>query len=175
MYWVLAFFAVIAGSGIAWYLLNGDRPVVEPEATEVAASQTEAPPLSRHLYSQTADPKADIAAALAKAAQEHKRVIVDFGGDWCIDCQVLEIYMHQPPNAQLLAQYFLVVHVWIGHEDANLDIPAKYGIPIEKGVPALAVLNPDGEVAYAQRSREFEKMSSMDPRSVTEFLEKWKS
>lgn len=172
---MLGLLAILAVSGIGWYLLNGERPVVEPRAAEMTTTQAEGPPFSRHIYSETADPKADIDAALSKAAQEHKRVIVDFGGDWCIDCQVLEIYMHQAPNLDLLAQHFLVVHVWVGHEDANLDIAAKYGIPIGKGVPALAVLNPDGEVVYAQRSREFEKMSSMDPRSVTEFLEKWKS
>jgi len=129
----------------------------------------------RHIYSETADPKADIAAALVEARRDRKRVIVDFGGDWCGDCQVLDIYFHQSPNAELLARNFVLVHVWIGHIDTNLDIPEKYGVAIHKGVPALAVLAPDGSVVFAQQMGEFEKMRHMEASSVTEFLNKWKS
>ncbi|MDP9037840.1 MAG: thioredoxin family protein [Acidobacteriota bacterium] len=163
----------------AWYLSGREasqNAAPSDSAAPTAASSAEAgAPLSRHLYSETADPKADIARALAQARREHKRVLVDFGGDWCGDCQVLDLYLHQPPNAQLLAANYLLVHVWIGHIDANLDIPTGYGIPISKGVPALAVLDPAAGVVYAQRSGEFEKMRQMDPATVTEFLEKWKS
>ena len=38
---------------------------------------------TKHIYSDSADPKADIAAALVQARKEHKRVLLDFGGDWC--------------------------------------------------------------------------------------------
>jgi hypothetical protein len=88
---------------------------------------------------------------------------------------VLDIYFHQPPNAELLAKNFILVHVWIGHIDTNLDIPEKYGVAVQKGVPALAVLAPDGSVILAQQSGEFENMRSMESASVTEFLNKWKS
>jgi thiol:disulfide interchange protein len=132
-------------------------------------------PSARHIYSETANPKADIAAALAKARREHKRVILDFGGDWCGDCQVLDIYFHQPPNAELLEKNFVLVHVWIGHMDTNIDVAAKYGVPISRGVPALAVLASDGKVLYSQATGEFADMRHMDSTSLTEFLKKWKS
>jgi thiol:disulfide interchange protein len=129
---------------------------------------------TKHIYSETADPKADIAAALKEARKDHKRVLLDFGGDWCGDCQVLDIYFHQAPNAELLNTSYILVHVWIGRMDHNLDIPEKYGVPINKGVPALAVLNARGEVLYSQKTGEFEDMRHMDASSVTSFLEKWK-
>jgi hypothetical protein len=65
--------------------------------------------------------------------------------------------------------------VWIGHEDANLDVAAKYGVPVTKGVPALAVLSANGKVLYAQATGQFRDMRHMEPGSVTEFLETWKS
>jgi thiol:disulfide interchange protein len=123
----------------------------------------------------TANPKADIAAALAQAKHEDKRVLLDFGGDWCGDCQVLDIYFHQPANAALLDKHYVLVHVWIGQMDHNIGLAAKYGVPIAKGVPALAVLAPDGKVLYAQKTGEFDDMRHMDTSSVTQFLEKWKS
>ncbi len=129
---------------------------------------------TRHIYSETADPKADIAAALEQARKEHKRVLLDFGGDWCGDCQVLDIYFRQPPNDALLSANYVLVHVWIGHIDKNLDIPEKYGVAIKKGVPALAVLDARGNTIFAQRTGEFEDMRHMDAKSVTDFLEKWK-
>ena len=102
-------------------------------------------------------------------------MILDFGGDWCGDCQVLDIYFHQAPNDALLEKNFVLVHVWIGHEDANLDVAAKYGVPVTKGVPALAVLSANGKVLYAQATGQFRDMRHMEPGSVTEFLETWKS
>ena len=129
---------------------------------------------TKHIYSDTADPKADIAAALVQARKEHKRVLLDFGGDWCGDCQVLDIYFHQAPNDELLEKNYVLVHVWIGHIDHNLEIPEKYGVAIKKGVPALAVLDAKGTTIYSQKTGEFEDMRHMDANSVTAFLEKWK-
>jgi thiol:disulfide interchange protein len=146
-----------------------------PTPAATAPATAAVPFTKRHIYSETADPKADINAALVQAKREHKRVIVDFGGDWCGDCQVLDIYFHQAPNNELLAKHFVLVHVWVGHIDTNLDIPDKYGVAIHKGVPALAVLAPDGSVVFAQKMGEFEKMQHMESSSVTEFLNKWKS
>ena len=127
---------------------------------------------NKNLYSETADPTADIAAALARARREHKRVILDFGGNWCGDCQVLNIYMHQSPNAELLDKHFIVVHVDIGHMDHNVDVAKKYNVPIEKGVPALAVLDSHGKLLYSERQKEFEHTT---PEEVTAFLKKWKA
>jgi thiol:disulfide interchange protein len=152
-------------------------PAPTPVAATPAPRQPVTPPpaVKKHLYSAEADPKADIAAALKQAGLEHKRVILDFGGDWCGDCQVLDIYFHQAPNAELLDKNFLVVHVDIGRFDKNLDIPAKYNVPLRKGVPALAVIDAGGKLLYSQQTAEFGDMRYMYPASVTEFLTKWKA
>ena len=115
---------------------------------------------------------ADIKAAVAEAHRTHKRVILDFGGDWCPDCQVLNIYFHQSPNAELLAKYFVRVKINVGRLNANQDLAAKYGVPL-KGVPALAVLEGDGKVVYAQ-NKEFSDMRHLDSAALTDFLNKWK-
>ena len=132
------------------------------------------PARKQHIYDANANAKADIAAALTKAKAEKKRVILDFGGDWCGDCQVLYIYFHQSPNKELLEKNFEVVSVDIGHMDHNVDVADKYGVPLKKGVPALAVLDTDGTLLYSQKQGEFESMRSMNPESVTAFLNKWK-
>jgi thiol:disulfide interchange protein len=126
----------------------------------------------RQIYPPIDSAAADITAALDEARASHKRVIVDFGGDWCPDCQVLNIYFHQSPNAELLGKYFVRVNINVGRMDANQDIAAKYGVPL-KGVPALAVLDGDGKVVYAQ-NKEFSDMRHMDSSALTAFLNQWK-
>lgn len=126
------------------------------------------------IYNESADAREDIRLALAQAAKEHKRVILDFGGNWCGDCQVLDIYFHDEKNLSLLESNFVLVHVDIGRMDKNTDVAEKYGVPLGKGVPALAVLDARGKVLYSQRNGEFEAMRRMDEASVTEFLNQWK-
>jgi thioredoxin 1 len=116
----------------------------------------------------------DITAALARAGKEKKRVLLDFGGNWCGDCQVLEIYFHDAANRPLLEQNYILVPVNIGRYDQNLDIAARYGVPVTKGVPALAVLDSDGRLVFSQRNGEFESIRKMDSASVTAFLLQWK-
>lgn len=140
-----------------------------------AGAQMAPPSAHRHLYSETANPTADIAAALNKARAEHKRVILDFGGDWCGDCQVLDIYFHEQPNLDLLEKNFVLVHVWIGHMDQHVDVAEKYGVPLKRGVPALAVLDAHGKVLFAQSTGDFANMRGMNVQAVTDFLGKWKS
>jgi thiol:disulfide interchange protein len=142
-------------------------------ATALTASAQQS--LRAHIFPDVSAAKSDIQGALAMARHEHKRVLLDFGGDWCGDCQVLNLYFHQPENLKLLNAHFILVDVNIGdHIDQNLDLGEKYGVVLKKGVPALAVLAPSGKVIYGQKEGQFEDMRHMDPSSVHDFLEKWK-
>jgi thiol:disulfide interchange protein len=129
---------------------------------------------TRDIYPDPAHAKADLAAAIKTAAQSHKRVIVDFGGDWCGDCQVLDIYFHNAENRPILDSNFVLVHINIGRMDENLDIAEQYGIPVTLGVPALAVLSDKGKLLYGQRGGEFKSMRRMESSEVTKFLVQWR-
>jgi thioredoxin 1 len=129
----------------------------------------------RDIYPAPGQAKSDLAAALAAAAAGHKRVILDFGGNWCPDCHVLDLYFHDSVNRPILEASYILVHVNIGRMNENLDIAERYQIPLRKGVPALAVLGERGELLYSQRTGEFEAMRGMQSSAVTDFLVHWKS
>ena len=126
------------------------------------------------LYPAPEDAPADLAAALAAAASDHKRVLLVFGGSWCYDCQVLNAAFHSPALAPLVDSNFHVVHINIGEVNKNLDLAAKYDVPLNKGVPALAVLDSDGKLLYSQQQGEFEDSVRIGPADVKAFLDKWK-
>src|ERR1700733_6396638 len=127
------------------------------------------------IYPATDRAKTDLAAALAASAASHKRVILDFGGNWCTDCHVLDLYFHDAVNKPILDANYILVHVNIGRMDENTDIAERYQIPLRKGVPALAVLGAHGELLYSQKTGEFEAMRGMQSAAVTDFLRRWKA
>ena len=164
--------ALMLATGCKKQAAPPETPVPQPTAKPVRVPVTAPPAIKKHLYPDITAAPADIKAGLAEAKRTHKRIILDFGGDWCGDCQVLDIYFSQPPNDDLLAKNFVKVNINIGREDANLDIAHKYGVPVH-GVPALAVLDSDGKVLMSQ-DKEFSDMRYMQASSVTDFLTKWK-
>lgn len=124
------------------------------------------------LYRADANAAQDIRRALATAGKQHKNVLLDFGGNWCIDCHVLENAFHQPRIAPLVNSNYIVVHVDVGKYDKNLDLAKKYHVNLEKGVPSLAVLDWQGKVLYA--TGDFERAHMMSEDDVIQFLDKWR-
>jgi thioredoxin 1 len=127
------------------------------------------------IYPPAPQASADVDNAIKKASSEHKHVIVDFGGNWCTDCRVLDLYFHDSANRPILEANYILVHVNIGHLDVNLPIAERYRIPLNKGVPAIAVLDEQGQLLFSQRGGEFEAMRRMQSAAVTDFLQRWKA
>ena len=126
------------------------------------------------IYPAPEQVQTDVAAALQTASATHRRVILDFGGNWCPDCRVLDHYFHDAANGPLLEAGFVLVHVNIGRMDQNLEIAERYEVPLKEGVPALAVLDAGGKLLYSQKTGEFEAMRGMQSGAVTDFLTQWK-
>jgi thiol:disulfide interchange protein len=127
------------------------------------------------LYPANADAKKEIAEALEKAVAEKKRVILIFGGNWCYDCHVLDRALHSGEAGKITSESYLLVHVDIGEGEKNKDLVEKYKIPLDKGVPALAVLKSDGSLVYWSGYGEFEAARAMLKRDLVAFLNHWKS
>ena len=135
-----------------------------------ALAQTPSAPL----YDEHADAHQAISAAIASASKTHKNIVLDFGANWCFDCHVLDEQMHKPELASIVEKSFVVVHVDVGRFDKNGDLAEKYHIPLKKGIPALAVLDPDGKLLYAQDQGQFEDARHMTFDDIKAFFVKWK-
>jgi thioredoxin 1 len=157
--------------GTAWKIVYTERSDLAPREAERLPEPTTP---NVNLYPPTEQASADVQTALAAAVKDHKRVLLVFGGNWCYDCHVLDAAFRSPKIAPLLAAGYHLVHVNIGNMDTNLDIAQKYQVPIDKGVPALAVLAPDGSVIFSQKSGEFESSLKLAPQDVIAFLQEWK-
>jgi hypothetical protein len=142
-------------------------------ASHSAATRLRQPLENKPIY-QNVDANQEIAEAIYAASAAHKRILLVFGGNWCFDCHVLDEAFHSPEIAPILNKSFVVAHIDIGQMDKNLDVAKKYEIPLERGVPAIAVLDSDGKLLFSQKRGEFEAARSMAPEDILAFLNKWK-
>jgi hypothetical protein len=149
-----------------WKLILAKR--TEPSRLEQPADS------KKNIYPATADAHADIKKALEKAGKEHKRVLVVFGANWCYDCHVLDLAFERDDIAPLVEANYEVVHVDVGEGDKNQDLMKEYQVPMDRGIPAIAVLDSTGKVLFSQKNGEFEKARALGPEDLVNFLEQWK-
>jgi thioredoxin-related protein len=147
----------------------------------IALERTDAPRLKqpsdmkKNIYPADVDAHAEIKEAEERAAREHKRLLLIFGANWCFDCHVLDLAFQGPDLAPVLASNYELVHVDLGPDQhKNADLVQQFEIPLNKGIPALAVAESDGKLVVSQKNGEFEDARGLTPEVLLEFLNKWK-
>jgi thioredoxin 1 len=129
------------------------------------------------IYDEKADASRQIAAAITVASQPGKpvrNIVLVFGANWCPDCHALDDNMHKPELAALIEKHFAVVKIDVGQMDKNLDVALKHGVPVKRGIPAMAVLDSRGKLLYAQDQGQFADARHMSFESIKAFFEQWK-
>lgn len=147
----------------------------ESETVEAGAPPQESAVDPNHPYDEQADPKADIAAALERAQADSKLVLLDFGANWCPDCIVLAALFEDPSVKPYLDEHYHVVHIDVGYWDKNLDVSEQYGKPIDKGIPAVVVLTPDGEMVATTKAGELANARTATAQDILAYLHQWVS
>jgi thioredoxin 1 len=161
-----------------WVQKLGDWKIISTQRGGLAEKEAlrlpEPAKPNTQLYPPPEQAQAQISAALAAAKSDHKRVLLVFGGNWCYDCHVLDTTFRSKAFAPLVNANYHVIHVNVGNYDANLDLAKKYEIPLDKGVPSLAIVDSNGKLVVSQKQGEFESTVKIGPEDVIAFLQKWK-
>lgn len=127
-------------------------------------------------YDDAANAKAVVAAARAKAKKAHKLLLIDLGGNWCLDCRILTATIEVPALKAFVDRHYEVVTVNIGRYDANMDIPVAYGVTdkLKGGVPALLVVDPrNGKLLDGGHISALEDARHMSPQGLADWLAQW--
>jgi len=128
-------------------------------------------PASTHPgYDDHIDARAALAAAREKAAAHGRRVAVIFGADWCPDSLALDRALAHELVAPIVEPAFEVVRIGVGNRDRHLDLMDAYGMRVEDGIPAVAVLEADGRLVVAQRHGEFRNARSAGVLDIVTFF-----
>src|ERR1019366_1234842 len=136
-------------------------------------AETPAKPSRPAMYDENADGAKQIADALAVAKKENKRVLLQFGANWCGWCHKLhKLCQTDAEIAAKLKESFVVVLVDV-NQGHNGDINKKYGNPAGFGLPAIVILDADGRALTTQDSGKLEQGDHHDPKKVLAFLDEW--
>ncbi|MGA2245220.1 MAG: thioredoxin family protein [Verrucomicrobiota bacterium] len=123
-------------------------------------------------YNETADAKFEIKQALTEAATTQTPIIIVFGANWCGDCKMLDTAMKTGASAPLLSRDFKIVKVNVGRWDKNVDLAKSYGVPLDKGIPAVAIISAKNEVLYVTREGELADARKMGDKGIYEFFKR---
>jgi thioredoxin-like negative regulator of GroEL len=99
-------------------------------------------------YRVSENASADVDAALARARQSGKRVLLVMRANWCGDSRALAGWLATDRFVELIEGKYELVFVNIGMPSSgdghNLGIAARFGIPALPGLPNVLVLTGDG-------------------------------
>jgi hypothetical protein len=108
--------------------------------------------MNKNIYPADADAHMEIKEAEERAASEHKRVLLVFGANWCYDCHVLDLAFQRSDLAPIVGSGYQVVHIDLGpDEQKNADVVKQFDVPLNKGIPVLAVIENDGKLLMSQK------------------------
>jgi thiol:disulfide interchange protein len=137
----------------------------------------EYPKMGADIFDVKADASSQITAALATASAQNKRVLLDFGANWCIWCQRLHATFENDQGVSTaLKNGFIVVMVDVNTRNGvkrNASVNERYGNPIVHGIPVLVVLDSDGKQLTTKDSGELEEGVGHSPAKIKAFLAQW--
>ena len=112
---------------------------------------------------------ADLATATAAAKAQHKRVLVDVGGEWCPWCHILDRFVAANADVKKIVDEN---YVWLrlnwSPQNRNEAVLSRW--PRVKGYPHLFVLDGDGRLVHSQDTGQLEAGKDYDKDKVLAFL-----
>lgn len=128
-----------------------------------------------NLYHPDADAKAEVSAAVKKAAAENKHVLLMIGGNWCRWCKMFDKFQHSNASVDSALQAnYIFQHVNYSKENKNPELLTELGFPQRFGFPVFVILNQKSERLHTQNSAYLEKGEGYDVEKIVEFLDQWR-
>ncbi|HEY6766320.1 MAG TPA: thioredoxin family protein [Candidatus Sulfotelmatobacter sp.] len=159
---------------VAWQKQGDEWRIRSVERTDAPRLKQPAD-MKKNIYPSNSDAQAELKEAEEKAASGHKRLLLVFGANWCYDCHVLDLAFQRPDIAPILHDGYEVIHIDLGDDEKkNADLVRQFDIPLDKGIPALAVAESDGKLVVSQKNGEFENARGLTPDVLLAFLNQWK-
>ena len=126
------------------------------------------------LYNPEANAKADIEAAIKKAAKSGKHVMIQVGGNWCGWCIAFDKQVKSNDTLKTaLQRNYVTYHLNYSRENKNEEVLASLGYPQRFGFPVFVVLDGDGNRLHTQNSVYLEEGKGHNTKKILNFFNHW--
>ena len=161
---ICAAMAALAAGGVA---------LAAPQQAAIPIITVDKVQAAPHPYDEAADAHQSLAEAIARAKASGKKVLVDFGANWCPDCRALGGIMAVDQIQAYVAAHYEVAVVDVGRFNKNLDIATAYGVKIH-GIPTVMVIDPaTNQVMNRDGLEALGDAATMAPQAVVDQLVSW--
>jgi thiol:disulfide interchange protein DsbD len=93
------------------------------------------------------------AAAVAKANEQHKPLLIDFGASWCQACKELDAKTFPDPQVRKEGARFVALHIDASNDDDPTVVKVREKYHATEGLPVVVFLDSTGQ--EAKRFTEF--------------------
>lgn len=148
-------------------------PVAQSVAVGAEVEKGEADHPEARPFDSSALASADVDAALARALETDRRVILVLGANWCHDSRGLSGWFAKPRFADMLKAKYEIVYVDVGYKDRNLDIAQRFGVRSIKGTPTVLVLSPRGALLNRKSAPKWRNAASRTEADIFDYFDKF--
>ena len=142
---------------------------MQPKGSEML---TNLKPKRVPIYDTSANGRVVVANALSRAREEKKRVLIQFGGNWCPSCYTLHDLLTEDDEIASVIEAGYVLAMVDALNDS--DLLTGYAKDQDQyAYPFLTVLDTEGRVLVNKHPNRLEGESGWDEEKVKAFLRKW--
>jgi thiol-disulfide isomerase/thioredoxin len=125
-------------------------------------------------YDATLDVATEFEAAMECATQSGKRVLVNFGANWCPDARILCTVLELPALQSFIHTQFETVMIDVGRYDMNMDMVEHLGFSNGlEGVPTILILDADGRTLNAGEETRWRTARQSTPQDIADYFSKF--
>ena len=126
------------------------------------------------LYDVSDDAMAEVDAALARAVEGDKRVLIAFGANWCHDSRAFAGWTQDERIGRLIEERYELVFVNVGMPQTgdwhNSQVLGRFGIEAQEGTPLVLALTAQGEVLNADTAQSWRNTASRSEDEIFDEL-----
>jgi thiol:disulfide interchange protein len=151
--------------------------VVALLALSPAMASAQSSPLGNLYVNNSYDPRAnpyrDLERALDRAEAENKRVLIVVGGDWCVWCEILDIYLTRNTDVRTAFEASFVM-LKVNWSPENENTAFLSGFPRSRGYPDFFILDSNGAFLRQQDTGLLEREDNYDRTRMLAFAQRWR-
>jgi len=125
-------------------------------------------------YDPSRDPFNDFSVAQSDAIKKDNLILIIVGGDWCIWCHKLGLFVIKSKEiGKLLDETFTVMKVNVSDENDNEKFISQ--LPEIQGYPFFVIVDKTGAIVGVQDTGSLEQGGTYSPAKFRDFIEHWRA